>query len=208
MSVRVGHVPKLPAISRPGKTDARAAGGIVTLNPEKLSELVVSIGTGDRVAFQSLYAQTSAKLLGVVIRIVRSRQIAEDVLQDVYVKVWTNARTFDPRAGSAIGWLVSIARNRAIDVVRANSTPLGNPYGDAVLETLPDGVDREAQHNDRFVLERCLGALDARTREVILLAYRDGYSREELAERLHAPVNTIKTWLNRGLTSLKVCMEA
>ena len=167
----------------------------------------MATATGDRAAFQKLYLATSAKLLGLLTRITRSRAEAEEVLQDVYLKVWTNASSYSPEAGSGMGWLVSIARNRAIDLVRSKSAAATDNQDSEWFDKLSTAQDAEGEIMDRTALVHCLGALDPQVRDMIALAYIDGFSREELAERFHSPVNTIKTRLHRGLATLKSCLE-
>jgi RNA polymerase sigma-70 factor, ECF subfamily len=171
---------------------------------DELGALIVASAQGDRAAFRKLYIATSAKMLGVVYRIVRSRSDAEDVLQEVYLNVWKGARGFTPSSGSAFGWLASIARNRAIDFARARSSVgLGEPCpGDSGNEA--DAGYVESELIARSALVAALETLDRPAREMILLAYVEGLSREELSVRFASPVGTIKTWLHRGLEQLKV----
>lgn len=178
------------------------------LSPAELQDALRRTADGDRAAFESLYLATSAKLLGVVLRIVRRRDVAEDVVQDVYVTIWQRAAEFDPHRGGAITWMATIARNRAFDLVRRR--------GAVALEDTPEALDYASDTPDAFRavagkqalgrLARCLEDLMAERREAVLLAYRDGWSREELSRRYGAPVATIKTWLHRSLKQLKECM--
>ena len=182
----------------------------VVSNETEIAKLIAATAGGDRIAFEALYRSTSSKLLGVVLRIVRSRAEAEEILQEVYLRVWTNAGAFSPEAGSAFGWLVSIARNRAIDSIRARPTMQrvsADDEGDLIAR-IADPKDFEADIIGRDELAHCLGALPEPYRELIVLAYCHGASREELAERFDKPVSTIKTWLHRALPALKASLEA
>lgn len=178
-------------------------------SPE-LSMLLAAVSRGDRAAFKELYDRTASKLLGVVLRIVRDRALAEEVLQDAYVKIWQNAATYAPGLARPMTWMIAIARHRAIDVIRKSREVLPGPdeNGRDWLESVARPEDPEATLVDRDGLGRCLDRLETPQRDCIVLAYCHGYSREELAARFERPVNTIKTWLHRSLGALKACLEA
>lgn len=174
-----------------------------------LADLIVAVAGEDRNAFRALYDQTSAKLFAIILRIIRNRALAEDILQDVYLRIWRNAGSYTPEAGPALAWLNSIARNRAIDVLRQKSltaSPVGEDDGDW-YEKIADPRDVEADLMDVAALRYCLGGIEEPGRSCVLLAYYEGYSRDELAVRFGKPVNTIKTWLYRSLIALKACLE-
>ena len=177
--------------------------------PPDLATLLQATARGERLAFKQLYDATSPKLFGIILRMSRSRASAEEVLQDVYVKIWRNASRYAPEIGSAMGWLTTIARNRAIDVLRqrAEVTMPPNEDGEDWFERIAENRDRESDMLDMNALRHCLGQIEPEKRSCIMLAYYEGYSREELATRFSQPVNTIKTWLHRGLAALKTCLE-
>ncbi|MGY2052488.1 sigma-70 family RNA polymerase sigma factor [Methylobacterium sp. JK268] len=175
-----------------------------------LAGLIAEVAGRDEAALRVLYDRTAAKLLGVVLRIVRDRASAEDVLQDAYLRIWQSAPSYAPETGSPMAWLVAIARNRAIDVVRRR-TEVAMPDGEDGedwLARIADPRDEEAAVLDRKALLSCLAGLDVTHRECIVLAYCEGLSREELAARYAKPVNTVKTWLHRGLAALRLCLDA
>ncbi len=174
---------------------------------DEIGLLLVAAARGERAALRRIYDATSAKLLGVAIRITRSRAEAEDVLQDVYLRVWTSAGSFSPEAGGGMGWLVSVARNRAIDLVRSKKAAATDAQETNWFDTLAADRNLEGDIMDRKALVNCLTALDATARDMVVLAYVEGFSREELAERFAMPVNTVKTRLHRGLAALKTCMD-
>ncbi len=160
-------------------------------------------------AFRRLYEATAPKLYGVALRITRRQAEAEDVLQDTYLRIWNKAGSYDASAGSALAWMAQVARHRAIDVMRAKG-PIARSAneGDADwIARVPDPVDMAGRIENGETLRHCLGRLDEQARTLIVLAYCDGYSREELAARAGRPVNTIKTWLHRGLLMLKSCLD-
>lgn len=173
-----------------------------------ISDLIARTAQGDRAAFRALYDATAAKLFGVVIRILQRRDLAEDILQDVYVRIWDRAADFDPERASPITWLASIARNRAIDEVR-RAAPVR--LDDAPeIETFADPGRLPSEHlevSDELArLQRCLDGLEPERRDMVSLAYLDGLSREALAQRFGKPVATVKTWLHRSLKQLRECL--
>ena len=193
-----------------GYTFAHPAQGEAPLRSnDELADLLVAAGRGDRDAFRALYDATSPKLFGIILRIIRNRAAAEDILQDVYLRIWRNAATYSREAGPALAWLNSIARNRTIDLLRQKSfaTPPVSEDGVDWYEKIAAPGDPEADLVDIAALRHCLGAIEEPNRSCVLLAYYEGYSREELAARFGKPVNTIKTWLHRSLLSLKACLE-
>lgn len=163
----------------------------------------------DRTAFDALYSSTSSQLYGIVIRILRRRDLAEDVMQEVYLKIWERAGDFDPAMASPTTWMATIARNRAIDIVR-RKVLLSTEEVEGIEDVPVTGSDAAAEAETRDDLRRlqgCMERIEPDRREMVILAYRDGYSREELAERFKAPINSIKTWLHRSLKQLKDCMD-
>ena len=175
-----------------------------------LRRLLAGIARGEADRLAELYDLTSPKLYGLILRIQRDRGLAEDVLQDVYMRIWQAARTYRPDAGKPLSWLVSIARHRAIDSVRRKTEVQGPELesGEDWVARLIDPHDEAVAFQDRQALAACLGRLEPLHRECVVLAYCEGRSREELARRFDRPVNTIKTWLHRALAGLKTCLEA
>ena len=167
------------------------------------------IAAGDRGALKALYEASSAKLFGLCLRILSDREEAQDVLQDVYVTVWRRADRFDGSRASAMTWISTIARNRAIDALRARG-PAGRrqPLGgvDPADET-PGAEALVGQADDARRLQACLDELDPRTREAIRTAFFEGVTYEALAARTDTPLGTMKSWIRRGLARLKGCLE-
>ncbi|WP_279359055.1 sigma-70 family RNA polymerase sigma factor [Methylobacterium indicum] len=173
-----------------------------------LARSIVDVAAGDRAALRALYEATAPKLLGIVLRILKDRSAAEDVLQEVFVRVWQRADSYDPLAGPPLVWLGAIARHKAIDRIRQDKAARLIQAEDGWLERLADTRDGETDLARRDALARCLDSVEPGHRDCLVLAYCEGWSREELAARHDRPVNTIKTWLRRGLTSLRGCLEA
>lgn len=178
--------------------------------PSELQVLMSRVGAGDRQAFAVLYQATSAKLYGVVLRILKRRDIADEVVQETYVRIWNSASTFDPARASPITWMVTIARNRALDEVR-RAVPVSLDAAPEALE-VADGnmlaLERLEIASDLARLAACIDGLDPERRDIVKLAYLDGLSREELGLRFGHPEGTIKTWLRRSMQQLKACLTS
>lgn len=175
---------------------------------QALKEALGLVADGNRSAVKTVYDLTSAKLLGVILRIVRDREAAEDVLQDVFVKIWHRSGRFDPARASPIAWLCAIARNTAIDAIRKTGRR-GEVSDDALPEVADGAPDAETMlcnAQDSALLHACLDRLQNDHRKSIRLAYFRGYSYSELASQLDVPLGTMKSWIRRGLASLKGCL--
>lgn len=176
---------------------------------EQLINLLKLSAEGDKGAFESLYNLTSAKLFGVCLRILKERQTAEDVLQDVYVKIWRSAERYDKTKASPITWLATIARNTSIDKKR--STGKWNMVPDEVLEQKPSdevgALDEMLTREGSMEIMKCLDTLEQRQSHVIRTAFFEGLSYNEIAQNMDAPLGTIKSWVRRGLIKLRGCLS-
>ena len=202
-------------------TAASSTGRSDTDRSQEIAELLSRCALADRVAFKRLYDKTSSHLLGVILRITRNREIAEDLLQEVYVKVWHSAAAFDATLSQPLTWLGSIARHRAIDSLRRRQTqPL-------TVSTHAAGLDGEDDHDllqgfasddpgpldllerdgDVRALRGCLVKLSGEQKQAVALAFYQGHSYSEVAEHLSQPLGTVTSWVRRGLLSLKACLE-
>jgi RNA polymerase sigma-70 factor (ECF subfamily) len=178
-----------------------------------LVALLNQVAKGDRASFQDLYQRTSAKLFGTALRILRDEALARDVLQEAYVKIWQKAADFNPDYASPVTWMATIVRNRSLDELRrakpVSIAAMGTDGEDydfaAELDHPLDG--RERSEELRRLID-CLGGLDTERRQIVLLAYYRGMSREDLSRRFGRPVPTIKTWLHRSLTQLRGCLQS
>jgi RNA polymerase sigma-70 factor (ECF subfamily) len=177
------------------------------MEQEEIAELIARCGLGDRAAFRRLYDLTASKLHGVTLRILGGRAEAEEALQEAYVKIWHNAGRYQAGRGSPVGWMVSIARNQAIDLLRARRVA---PRDVAEMTDLPaPGPGPEAaamMADDRRRLEACLGGLAPERAAAVRAAYMEGHTYEDLARRHAVPLNTMRTWLRRSLISLRECL--
>jgi RNA polymerase sigma-70 factor (ECF subfamily) len=172
--------------------------------------LLAQVALGNRAAFEALYRATADKLFGVCLRVLGDRPEAEEVLQEVFTAVWHKAAQYDTREGSVMSWLSITARNRAIDRLRAR--PARSTLGalDMAAEVADPGAspDQEAEaSSDRDRLARCLEQLEPRRRSLIREAFFGGFTYEELATRVQAPLGSIKSWIRRGLAQLRTCLE-
>jgi RNA polymerase sigma-70 factor, ECF subfamily len=168
-----------------------------------LPALLAAAGAGDRRAFKSLYEATSRRLFAVALTILKRRDLAEDVLQEAYVRVWTQARQFDPERGAAMAWLSRIVRNLAIDQIRRERGAHDDIADHA--ETLYAPATPLA---DRTDLNRSLARLRDDQRDILRLAFVQGYTHEELVDRLGVPLGTAKSRVRRGLEQLRAYLEA
>lgn len=178
------------------------------LTSAELVWLLAAVAKGDEAAFERLYAATRAKLYGVVLRISRRPDLAEEVIQEAYVKIWRSAGQFDPALASPITWMATIARNRAIDTVRKRSEASieEEPEAMEVAAETPNPLARRELNEELKRLLACIGQLEPERQRLVLLAYYNGWSREQLARELATPVNTIKTWLRRSLIEIRGCL--
>lgn len=175
----------------------------------RLTAALVRAGEEDRPAFQEVYRLTSAKLFGICLRICGERSAAEDVLHDVYLTIWKRAGAYEPGRASPISWLATIARNKAIDWLRAHGKRSVRPIEDAmsIADTAPDQLATIARDQESQRLHDCLDALDDRASDAIRTAFFDGVTYAELAERKNVPLGTMKSIVRRGLIQLKACVD-
>jgi RNA polymerase sigma-70 factor, ECF subfamily len=178
--------------------------------PSPLTALLAATAARDQQAFADLYAASSAKLFGIVLRILRDREQAAEVLQEAYLRIWQHAGDYRADRGSPMTWMIAVARNRALDRRRDRRpelpleeiAELEDPGGDR-----PHPLDGVLFGSQARALGHCLGELESRQRQCVLLAYAEGYTHGELAARLGCPLGTVKSLIRRGLLRLKECLE-
>ncbi|MGH7105520.1 MAG: sigma-70 family RNA polymerase sigma factor [Acetobacteraceae bacterium] len=171
-----------------------------------LGHLLQRIAGGDRAALRRLYDLKSPRLYAIALRITREKELASDALHDAFMQVLKQAGRFDPARGSAEAWLVSLVRYRALDIVRGRGREvLGyEPADQPGFE--PDALDLLAATEEGARLRTCLGALEEDRRRLIMLAFVDGLSHNDLAARLSLPLGTVKSAIRRGLLTLRECL--
>lgn len=181
-------------------------------NAETLQRLLAATAAGDALAFRRLYDLTAPQLYGLLLHMLKRRDWAEEALQDCYLRIWRRADSYHPERGAPLTWLMTVARYRALDLLRIQrpevelsdeellppltlaDSGLGDPYTRA--------LEREGLRR----LQVCIEALPVKQRRSILLAFYEGYSHTDLAQRLQLPLGTIKSWLRRGLVQLRECL--
>lgn len=180
-------------------------------SPFDYETAVEACARGDAQALRALYDRESRWLLGVAQRIVRDRDAAHDVLQDAFVAIWQRAGSYQRALGSARGWVYTVVRHKALDEARraAREAPAGD-LRDALSERSDDAAPVASSVSadvDAAALARCLDALDAHKRDCIVSAFVEGLTHDQIATRLAAPLGSVKSWIRRGLLSLKACLS-
>ncbi|WP_374372117.1 sigma-70 family RNA polymerase sigma factor [Tabrizicola sp.] len=175
---------------------------------DPVAALIAKCASSDRAAFRALYRDTSAKLMGVLLRMLKERAEAEDALQEVYTRVWLRAGRYDPAKGRGMTWLIAVARNLAIDRLRARPDRPSDDGLDSVPDTAPRAETRLVAQGEARRMADCFATLDPDRAEAVKGAYLNGLSYADLAARHAVPLNTMRTWLRRSLLKLKECLEA
>lgn len=174
---------------------------------------------GSAEAFQRLYELSAPLLLGVAQRLLRRRELAEEVLHDAFTVIWRNAASFDPLGAQPVAWLVAIVRNRAHDVFSSHDVskvdsyhegPDGDPDGalDRLCDWGPSADESEDRRRMSSWLKECINGLQAVERQVLVLAYQYGLSHGDLASHLGKPLGSVKTWVRRGMGNLRRCVDS
>jgi RNA polymerase sigma-70 factor (ECF subfamily) len=178
------------------------------LEIDEHASLIVACAAGRQESLRALYERESGPMIGAAVRIVRRRELAEEVVHDVFVQIWRHAKSFDPALGKGRAWMFTILRNRAISILRNSSREL--PTEDEVLTSAVEkGAGAEDAYDrlgDGSALKRCLEGLEPKRRTGVLLAYVEGLSHGEIAARLNVPLGTAKAWIRRSLVQLRECL--
>ncbi len=177
----------------------------------ELEQLLGRCAAQDPTALEQLYQRVAGILLAIVMRILRQRDLAEDALQDVFVRIWLQSRQYDQIRGRPLAWMISIARYRAIDLVRAQRRMVPLIEEDLPAQLIASDADTsEAGESSRTqsALQHCLDILSAPQQQCLVLAYQEGLSHEAVATSLGQPLGTVKSWIRRGLQSLRKCLES
>jgi RNA polymerase sigma factor (sigma-70 family) len=188
-------------------------------NPSNdLGVLMFRVAMHDQAAFKLLYDATVRCLLAIVERMLRDRAWAEDVVQEVYVSIWNAAPNYSPARALPMTWLMTIARNKALDALRSTNTErqhivrptITNDDDDYVADIADDRygpLEQLVQHADATGIRKCMQGLEGSQRQAISLAFYDGLTHAELALHMDQPLGTVKAWVRRGLDRLKRCLE-
>ena len=180
---------------------------IDTLPPEiELAQLLQRCAAQDSAAFRTLYDKTSPILFARLLRMLRRRSVAEEALQDVYVRIWQRAAQYEVGRGRALAWMVTIARYCAIDLMRRERMTL---VSDDSLAEIADDSTAEAEVVEKpNNFDHCIGLLNDNTRTCLTLAFVEGRSHDEIARLTTNPLGSVKSWIRRGLLSLKECLSS
>ncbi|RYH02699.1 sigma-70 family RNA polymerase sigma factor [Salipiger sp. IMCC34102] len=174
-----------------------------------IEDMIARVASGDRAAFETLYSATSAKLFGVCLRVLGNRAEAEDALQEIFVKIWRNADRYKANGLSPMTWLITVARNHAVDKIRARKTRASGTMDD--VAEMPDaspGPEALAMAtSDRTRIVDCMDQLDPDKAGAVRRAYLEGNTYQELADHYAVPLNTVRTWLRRSLLKLRECLS-
>ena len=179
----------------------------------QLTQLLSATAAGDQRAFRELYDACSPHLFGLLLRMLKRRDWAEEALQDCFLKVWQKAETYAPEKGAPLTWLMTVARYRALDLLRVKRPEVDMPE-EGEDQSLSFADDAQSPEDGAIEsegigrLDDCMKGLQEEQRQSVLLAYYEGYTHQELAERLKAPLGTVKSWVRRGLSRLRECLEA
>jgi RNA polymerase sigma-70 factor (ECF subfamily) len=177
---------------------------------ERLAGLLARCALRDQQALAALYRETSPKLFGVAVRIVRRNDWAEDVLQESYINIWNHAADYSTGKSAPLTWMTSIVRNRSLDWLRRPQLESGGEEYEIAVESWQDGSDGPLEQAsaaaDAAALARCMRTLEQSQRQTITLAFFHGLSHSELAAHLKQPLGTVKTWVRRGMDKLKTCL--
>lgn len=176
---------------------------------DDLATALGRVAERDRAALADLFGSEAARLVAIARRIVGSRELAEEVVQETFVTVWEKAHLFDPARGSVRGWLTAIARNKALNVVRDGSRL--EFHDERSLAEFGDRYDESDRAyyalSESHALRQCLDKLDVKKRRSILLAYVFGFTHDEIAAEMRSPVGTVKSWIRRGTIALQECLS-
>ncbi|BBP73325.1 RNA polymerase sigma factor [Pseudomonas sp. Seg1] len=176
---------------------------------DQLRQLLAQCSLGDRRAFETLYRSVGPRLHGVALRFMGRADLAEEVLQESFVRIWNNASRYEAHLSAPLTWMINITRNQAIDQLRKHrDRPLSDLEQDGLADESPSAHEQLSSAREAHALNRCLESLDSMQRQSISVAYFHGLSCTELAEHLATPLGTVKSWIRRGMERLRRCLES
>ena len=167
------------------------------------------VAAGNRAAFTRLYEQYSPRLFAVCLRLLKHRNQAEEALQDTFIRIWHSAGEYHEERGAPLAWMATIARNRSLDILRQwRRAPTGSMEALETTEDMsPTPLELLQAGSTHLALRSCINELSAEQRESIVWAFFEGLTHQQLAQRFHTPLGTVKSWIRRGLLSLKRCLD-
>ena len=165
-------------------------------------------GYGDRAAFRTLYDRFSAKLYGIALRFLRQPSLAADATQEAFVQIWQQAHRFDAERGDADAFMVTLVRYRALDILRRTGREVLGYDGEEQEDESPDALSRLVSSSEGAALKTCLDRLEPARRKMVVLAFVDGLSHGDLAQKLGMPLGSVKSAIRRSLLSLRACLAA
>ena len=178
---------------------------------DNYDELLVRCAKQDAVAFQTLYKKTSPQMYSICLKILKNEALAEEVLQEAYVKIWNNAHRFIPSKGKARTWMATVVRNKTLDKLRSLKVrPIEVEVSYEGMEFASQQLNPEQFSHlseDTQQLLHCLGQLKPEYKECVLLSYYYGHTHGEMAQQLQRPLGTVKAWIRRGLEKLRLCLH-
>ena len=188
---------------------------MLDLSLEADDMLMRNVANGDASSLEALYDRYVRQCFGLALRLLNNHQLAEEVVQEVFTKLWSRPDSYSAHKGKFISWLLSLVHHRCIDELRRRSNnearledPVTGSLLDTELDPAPDPSDQVALREEQVAVREALGQLAPNQREVLLLAYFGGLSQSQIASRLKQPLGTVKTRVRMGLQKLRTLLEA
>ena len=176
---------------------------------EYLKKLLAQCSLGNRRAFETLYRSVAPRLHSVALHCMGRRDLAEEVVQESFVRIWHNAARYEPRLSAPLTWMITITRHQAIDQLRKQrELPLSDLQQDALTDQSPGADEQLDTARQAKALNQCLEQLEGKQRQTLTRAYFHGHSARELAEQLAEPLGSVKSWIRRGMERLRRCLES
>lgn len=169
----------------------------------EMAAAIARCANEDKLALRLIFDREAPRMVGIAMRILRRADLAEEAVQESFVRIWRGARSFDPSRGAARTWLFTIVRNQALTKARGEARFAADELTEEHHAATDDAVDRLPEAS---ALRRCLATLEKERRIAVVLAYVHGLSHAQLATRLNVPLGTAKSWTRRGLLALRECM--
>ncbi|QNA90271.1 sigma-70 family RNA polymerase sigma factor [Massilia sp. Dwa41.01b] len=183
-------------------------------DPVQLRTWLLGAARRDAAAFRSLYDASAPRLYGLALRILRRRELAEEVLQDSFVSIWNSARDYDGALAAPMTWMTTIVRNKAFDLLRRTRQEVdidGEGFDADVLAAMRDPaatpIEALQMSSEAKALANCMAALEEKHRRVLGMAFFHDLSHSDVAQQLALPIGTVKTWIRRSLARLHGCLS-